>query len=192
MVYAIIGFIGMLMVAIGLLGYRYETGKISRERDDKAVQERTGIKNDLAELKDLYKSKIQTTGLQFAKELSQKYDYGFVLFGILDGEFIYPTTKYDSNIEITADWDKTVLKVNENNPGVYDLTIINLRQSGKFGRNNSLNISIGTYRTAIPKLIDESTVEISVVDIFGEVRLFFELIENDNQNVPVYVIGFKR
>ena len=190
--YTVLGLIGGIIVAISIYGYRIESGKSNLKNNEKASEERNEIHNNIKDLNELYKKKIQEVGLEYANNLSKKYPYGYALFGILNEEYVSGPIKFDSKLDYTADWKNTSLNVDPNNPENYILTIKNLKQgTGEIGKEFS-GLFMGHYQLVVPRLLEEKAVEISFIRIENEARLFFELLDNSDPNRPVYLIGFKK
>ena len=189
----IVGFVCSIGTAVSLLGYRSATMKEATRREQAAIAREEQAVEERASLMKAYYQSIQVQGIKLAQELAHKYPLGYVLFGVLDGSFLYPTTAKNPTMRITADWNATSLSDHLSEPEYYQLTIHDLRQTGHFGANNTINLSVGKYIVDVPKnAASGTTLDLGLLELGADnVRIVFERLESMNATSPIYVIGFR-
>lgn len=146
------------------------------------------FKEDILRLAELMREK----NIDEKDRLLLKYPYGYVLMGAIKGVVIYDVELNAADPRITADWKKTILKINSDSTS-FDIKIPNLKWIVEDkDNNNSVNINIGQFNH--PKVIIPAIgKEVQVMNlVYDNVNVYFELLENVQKPNFQFVLGFKK
>lgn len=149
-----------------------------------------GLKNEIKKLKEDYKNSINHLEPHILEYLADKYKYGFIVFGIFDGKFIYTPNKKIMNSAIEADWRKTNISI-DSNSNSYILNIRNLKWTFSVENRSTTTTKADNLTCLLPISPKERvSYNLRVVGMFYQPKLYFEMLKNSDKN-NVYVLGFK-
>jgi hypothetical protein len=137
--------------------------------------------------KEDYDKYLAETNNSSVEYLVKRYPYGYILFGIWDGNFVYRPSLKSTDLNITADWEKTKLEWNKLS-NTMKLIIKNLLM-----KNDNINIHAGTSVTD-NILIRPKGSESPVGGIYlgHNVNMYLEQLDNKYPDNPIFAIGFKK
>lgn len=149
------------------------------------------LKSEINKLREEYKSSLNHLESQTLKYLTDKYKYGFIVFGILDGKFIYTPSKKIMNSAIEADWGKTSISI-DSNSNSYILNISNLKWTFSVENRSTTTTKTDNLACLLPNSHKERvSYNLKVPSMFFQPNLYFEMLKNSENN-NVYVLGFKQ
>ncbi len=158
------------------------------QRKDDVIE---GLVNEIKSLREEYKSSINNFEDQNLKYLTDKYKYGFIAFGIFDGEFIFTPIKKVMNSRLEIDWKKTNINFDEKVDS-YILNISNLKWTFSVENISKTTTTNDSLTCILPKFPKERvSYNLGVLHMFFQPALYFEMLKNSSSH-NVYVIGFKQ
>ncbi len=157
-----------------------------KESSDEMKKGLREIKEDIDSIKE-YKSHMTVTNSTYTDYLAKKYTYGYVLFGVWDGNFIYNPKLKSSDLKIKASWDSTKFEWDKKSNTV-KLTIFDLIMK-------SDNVEINCKRNETNKIpilpIGEAAL-VSGIYFDGGTNMYLELLDKTYRKNPIFAIGFKK
>ena len=137
-------------------------------------------KQDITDLRKDLEKMLNAKAIESNESLAKKYRFGFILFGVADGHFIYvPKLK---SIQVNADWDNASLRLDRQRK-IAQVVIPDLRV---VYRGLDLKTKIAT--DSFP-LVENLPTRSHIVS-FGpdSPNIFYEVLDSMKE---IFVIGFK-
>ena len=157
-------------------------------KKNKIIEE---LKNEIEKLREEYKSNINDLESEVLRYLTNKYKYGFIVFGILDGKFIYTPSKKIMNATIEADWNETNISI-DGISNSYVLNISNLKWTYSIENRSTTTTKTEKLTCLLPSFPKEKhSYNLRAPVMFYQPNLYFETIKNSN-NENIYILGFKQ
>lgn len=175
-----------------------KSDKINKEGKDERDNILEGVDNVNFGVKAIQKSmedNLDKIGIKRMDELKNKYPYGYVLFGKLDGEVINGPSVHDGSFNFSADWNKTTLEYDKQKDKYhFYLTLYNFRQ-GNYGNtefDRFKGLSAPKSKVNVPMVKQMTPVDITYAKYFDEPHMYYEILKDYNGEEMVFLLGFKK
>lgn len=132
-------------------------------------------------------SKINSLSLKLAQELSKKYPFGYALFGVVDGSFVYPTSEENELVRrVVVNWDESFIQQKVGSPETLDFVMKDLELRNQQGGK----INIGSLHIAdIPLLPKNIVYTLGEGFVINGLTVFIEILDYPSER-PTFVLGF--
>ncbi|WP_157974335.1 hypothetical protein [Lewinella sp. IMCC34183] len=149
------------------------------------IKQNLEVQNELQRLKEMFDNKYRKEGLEISKRLSEKYNAGHVIFGIIDGKFYYPPINQVENYDFVINYDN--IQITESPTSDLAYRVVGMVVSVNSTERN-VDLSLG-LNFDIPKSPSEYSRKL--MTIAPELPVpYFEMIDGDS-TIPIYAIGWR-
>jgi hypothetical protein len=143
-------------------------------------------------LKDDYKKLLIQSDSKLHYSLTKNYKYGYIIFGMYEGQFIYAPQKDSVERTLSIDWKKTTLFKDKRNHR-YTLKLKDLFWNQKYAGKGHFSMKIGEYKTYFPLDIAQGKkYPLGIIQFSQQPNLFLEVLEDGTKGRLILVLGFNK
>ena len=154
-----------------------------QQNQKKLIQQNELLSVDFRQLKEMFDNKYRSEGLEISKSLSEKYDAGHIIFGILDSEFYYPPVNSAGEYSFVVDYSNIIIDQNPFDSLKYRISSMKVHIKSE-SQNVDLMINLNFD---VPK--SPSSYTHRIMGIAPDLPVaYFEMIDGKS-NIPIYAIG---